>query len=291
MRCPFAFVALLLMTVSVETAVTAEKQVETFNAYADSDLCSRLMVGPISPERIECSRSTYKAGSEPVLVRLQDNTIFEVNKQKMLKEVVGELVEATGETNVKDGRIKLQAAKSIPMDAVKPGSPGSELLDVRLYRATGGAQAKMVEEIRHELAMLPYMSEFDYISFAAVKNTVILSGWTIRTTNRSSAYNIVKRIEGVEQVVNNIEVLPLGSMDMQVRAGTRARLQQLLSRYFWGSGSAIKIIVKNGNVILLGVVSSKADSDLANIQTNSVPGAFKVFNMLKVEPATGGKKG
>ena len=290
MRCHVFAVAFLLMMVSVETATTAEKQVETFNAYADSDLCSHLMVGPISPERIECSRSTHKAGSEAVLVRLQDNTVFEVNKQKMLKEVVGELVQATGETNVKDGRIKLQAAKSIAMDSIKPGTPGSELLDVRLYRASGGAQAKMVEQIRHELAMLPYISEFDYITFAASKNTVILSGWTIRTTNRSSAYNIVKKIEGVEQVINNIQVLPLGSMDMQVRAGTRARLQQFLSRYFWGSGSAIKIIVKNGNVILLGVVSTKADSDLANIQANSVPGAFKVFNMLKVAP-DGGKKG
>ena len=78
---------------------------------------------------------------------------------------------------------------------------------------------------------------------------------------------------------------------MQIRAGARARLQQFLSRYFWGSGSAIKIVVKNGDIILLGVVSTKADSDLANIQCNSVPGAFQVFNMLKVQPDTGGKKG
>lgn len=282
--------AFLFATILQTTAYTAEKKVETFKAYADSDLCAHLMLGPISQDRIDCSRSTHKGGSEAVLVRLQDNLVFEVNKQKMLKEVIGELVETTGETNEKDARIKLQAVKSVPMNSVAAGSPGSELLDVRLYKASGGARAKMVEEIRHELAMLPYLSEFDYISFATVGNTVILSGWTIRTTNRSSAYNIVKKIEGVEQVVNNIEVLPLGSMDMQIRAGARARLQQFLARYFWGSGSAIKIVVKNGDIILLGVVSTKADSDLANIQCNSVPNAFKVFNMLKVVPDTG-KKG
>jgi osmotically-inducible protein OsmY len=64
----------------------------------------------------------------------------------------------------------------------------------------------------------------------------------------------------------------------------------MLGRYFWGSGSAIKIIVKNGDIILLGVVANKSDSDIANIQCNQVPGAFKVFNMLRVEAETG-KKG
>jgi osmotically-inducible protein OsmY len=95
----------------------------------------------------------------------------------------------------------------------------------------------------------------------------------------------VKNLDGVETVVNNIEVLPLGSFDMRIRAGARAALQRYLSRYFWGSGSDIKIIVKNGQIILLGTVTTKADSDMAFIQCNSVPGAFKVFNMLRVESA------
>lgn len=275
-------VVLLLTLTAAETALTAEKKVETFNAYVDSNICAHLMLGPITPQRIECSRTTHKQGSEIELVRLQDNMVLDVNKDKMLKEVVGEVVEATGEMNEKDGRIKLQSAKSVPMDSIKQGTPGAELLDVRLYRASGGAAAKMVEEIRHELAMMPYISEFDYISFTTVGSRVILSGWTIRQTNRSTAYNIVKNIEGVESVVNNIEVLPLGSMDMQIRAAARGRLQQFLSRYFWGSGSAIKIIVRNGDIILLGVVSSEGDKNIANIQCNSIPGAFHVFNMLKV---------
>jgi osmotically-inducible protein OsmY len=87
----------------------------------------------------------------------------------------------------------------------------------------------------------------------------------------------------VETVINNIEILPLGSFDMQIRAAARAALQRHLSRYFWGNGSDIKIIVKDGQIILLGSVSSKADSDIAFIQCNSVSGAFKVFNLLRVQ--------
>ena len=59
-------------------------------------------------------------------------------------------------------------------------------------------------------------------------------------------------------------------------------LQRYLSRYFWGSGSDIKIVVKDGQVILLGTVASKSDSDVAYIQANAVPSVFKVFNMLRV---------
>jgi osmotically-inducible protein OsmY len=272
------------------TAQPADKQQETFKAYVDSDLCAHLMLGPISPERIECSRSTNKKGSEAVLVRLSNNQVFEVNKPKMLKEVVGDVVEAAGEANVKDGKIKLQSTKSIPMNSVAPNSPDGILLDARHWKATG-ADAKMVEEVRHELAMMPYITVFDFISFTTVGRTVILTGWTVRITNRSTAYNLVKRIEGVEEVVNNIEVLPLGSFDMQIRAGARARLQQHLSRYFWGSGSAIKIVVKNGDIILLGVVSYQSDKDIATIQCNGVQGSFQVFNMLKVAPDNGKKKG
>jgi hypothetical protein len=96
----------------------------------------------------------------------------------------------------------------------------------------------------------------------------------------------------VGTIVNNIDILPLGSFDMQIRAGTRAKLQRFLPQYFWGSGSDIKIVVKNGQIILLGTVFRQADSDLANIQCNSVQGAFKVFNLLRVESnQTKDKKG
>jgi hyperosmotically inducible protein len=277
-------IPLIALLAGAGIALAADKQADTFNAYVDSNLCSHLMLGPISPERVDCSRSTYKEGSNAVLVRLDDNLIFDVNKPKLLKEVMGELVTATGETKEKDGRIKLASVRSIDKDSIPPGTPGAKLLDVRQFKATG-ANAKTFEKIRHELAMMPYWTVFDYISFTMLEGHVILTGWTVRITNRSTAFNIVKGIEGVETITNNIEVLPLGSFDMEIRAGVRAALQRHLSRYFWGSGSDIKIVVKNGTVILLGQVASKADSDLAFIQANSVSGAFKIFNRLRVASA------
>ncbi len=276
---------LVMLILLVGGVLCAKDEVATFHAYVDSDLCARLMLGPITTERVACSEKTHKEGSNPVVVRLKDNTVFDVNKQKMIKDYVGKFSEVTGEIKLKSGEMKLQSANPLEVSSIPEDDPSRRLLDVRHFKAKGSPE--IFEKVRHELAMMPYISQFDFISFTMVGEDVILTGWTVRQTNRSEAYNRIKMIEGVKGIVNNIEILPLGSMDMDIRAATRAALQRHLSRYFWGSGSDIKIVVKNGNIILLGNVASKADSDIATIQANSVPLAFHVFNLLRIqEPAS-----
>jgi osmotically-inducible protein OsmY len=272
---------LVVLSLLLGSLVCAKDEVATFHAYVDSDLCARLMLGPITTERVACSEKTHKEGSNAVVVRLKDNTVFDVNKEKMVKDRIGKFAEVTGEIKLKSGEMKLQDVKPLESGSIPPGDPSRKLLDVRTFKTQGSAQ--VFEKVRHELAMMPYITVFDFISFTMVGEDVILTGWTVRQTNRSEAYNRVKMVEGVRSIVNNIEILPLGSTDMQIRAGARAALQRYLSRYFWGSGSDIKIVVKNGNIILLGSVASKADSDIANIQCNSVPFAFHVFNLLRVQ--------
>jgi hypothetical protein len=263
----------------IGATVFGAEEIQEFPAYVDSDLCAHLMLGPITAARVECSQKTHKDGSNPVVVRLRDNLVLDPNKQKPFNPLVGKFAQVSGEVKLKDGKLKFKDVKETTQAEIAASDQGRKLLDVRTHKAPN---AKLYEEIRHELAMMPYISEFDFLSFSLNGSDVILTGWTVRITNRSTAENIVRSIEGVERVVNNIDVLPLGSFDMQIRAGARAALQRHLSRYFWGSGSDIKIIVKNGNIILLGSVYSKGDSDIANIQCNSVPGAFKVFNMLRI---------
>jgi hypothetical protein len=255
-------------------------EISTVKVYVDTDICAHLLLGSINTSRIDCTQKSFKQGSDAVLVRLSDNLMLEPNKQKLVKDYVGQLAEATGELKVKDGRIKLESIKPIQAESIPKGDPSRKMLDVRTYTAKGAA---LHEKIRHELAMMAYISEFDFISFNLdTDGNVVLTGWTVRQTNRSEAQGRLKNIEGVNNIVNNIEVLPLGSLDMGIRANARAKLQRLLPRYFWGSGSDIKIIVRNGVIILLGSVATKADSDVATIQCNSVPSAFKVVNLLRV---------
>ena len=145
---------------------------------------------------------------------------------------------------------------------------------------------RIVKEVRHELVMLPYYGVFDNLSYKVDPDgTVTLLGQVARPTLKSDAENVVKLIEGVEKVVNNIEVLPLSSNDDRIRRGTYRAIygNEALSEYQLRAVPPIHIIVNNGHITLEGVVARQMDKQIAGIQANSVPGAFSVTNNLVVE--------
>jgi hyperosmotically inducible protein len=144
---------------------------------------------------------------------------------------------------------------------------------------------RLENEVRHELVMLPWFGVFDNLEFEVKGDQVILTGQVTRPTLRSSAENVVKRIEGVEHVVNNIEVLPVSSMDDQIRLATYYSIFGYgpMGRYSWGPQPPIRILVKNGHVTLAGVVANETDKNIAGMRANSVSGVFSVTNDLRVE--------
>ncbi len=180
-------------------------------------------------------------------------------------------------------------------DADAQGSNGSEQVQ------------KIAAQVHKQIVTLPQYGVFDQIQFAIKgDSTVILRGEASRPVLKSSAENVVKKIEGVREVINEIEVLPLSPNDDRIRALTYARIyrQPWLSRYTSNRGAprpfspiraitgitndppigwhAIHTIVKNGNIRLVGVVDTSADLALAEMQARSVPGAFAVENDLIV---------
>jgi hyperosmotically inducible protein len=147
------------------------------------------------------------------------------------------------------------------------------------------AQDRLARQVRHELVMLPYYGVFDNLAFRVDGRTVTLMGEVTRPTLKSDAENVVKDIEGVEKVVNQIKVLPLSSMDDQIRIAVYRAIygHPGLDRYALQAVPPIHIIVENGRVTLEGVVANQADKDLANVRANTVSGVFSVTNNLRVE--------
>jgi hyperosmotically inducible periplasmic protein len=141
------------------------------------------------------------------------------------------------------------------------------------------------KEIRKEILKLPYYGVFDNIAFEVKNDTVILYGQVVRPTTRSDAARRVAKVEGIDRVVNKIEVLPLSRFDDEIRARTyRAVFSKGgLYRYAAGTNPSVHIIVKNGRVTLEGVVANRSDSNLANLAANGVSGVFSVTNNLRVE--------
>jgi hyperosmotically inducible protein len=147
-------------------------------------------------------------------------------------------------------------------------------------------ESRIAQKVRHELLMLPYYNIFDDLAFRVEGTTVTLLGEVTNPTLKSDAQNVVKRVEGVTAVNNQIEVLPLSPMDRQIRMAVARAIYgdpTLSTRYGFQALPSIHIIVKNGHVRLEGVVANAMDKNIAGIRANGVPNVFSVENDLQVE--------
>jgi hyperosmotically inducible protein len=146
------------------------------------------------------------------------------------------------------------------------------------------AVERIQKEVRHEILLLPYFGVFDNIIYNVSGYTVTLMGQVTNPTLKRDAENVVKRIEGVEKVVNQIEVLPNSGMDDELRVKLYRAIYGFpaMGKYAMPVVKPIRIIVKNGQATLEGVVDSESDKNMANIQANGVSGVFSVTNNLVV---------
>jgi hyperosmotically inducible protein len=163
--------------------------------------------------------------------------------------------------------------------------------------------ARTNDDIRRALLRLPYYGVFDYVTFQYDKGTVTLSGYAYRATVKNDAVKAVKRVSRVDQVLDQIELLPVTQNDDRIRWSTFYRIygDAFLSRYAPGGGLAgrrfygprypgaepfgyypIHIVVQRGRTMLLGVVDSESDRTAAGFRAREVPLTFGVENELLV---------
>ncbi|MDQ4122574.1 MAG: BON domain-containing protein [Acidobacteriota bacterium] len=141
------------------------------------------------------------------------------------------------------------------------------------------------KKVRKELISASWDGVFDNLAFEVKGNTVTLYGQVYRPSTRTRAEKFVKDVEGVEQVINKIEVLPLSGFDDRIRAQSVRSINSMagLYRYLQGTNPSLRIIVRNGHVTLEGIVSDETDRRLAFFAVNGIPGVFSVTNNLRTE--------
>jgi hyperosmotically inducible protein len=142
----------------------------------------------------------------------------------------------------------------------------------------------IVREVRHQLVLLPYYSVFDDLSYRVEGSKVVLSGQVVRPSLKADAEAVVKSVEGVSSVENNIEVLPPAPMDDQIRRAVFRAIysEPALSRYAGSAVPSIHILVTGGHVTLVGLADNATDKNLAGLKANGVPNIFSVNNNLVV---------
>ena len=155
------------------------------------------------------------------------------------------------------------------------------------FANTPQVNPRLVKQIRHELATLPYYGVFDWLEFEMKPdNTVVLRGYVTRPTTKSDAEARVKDIEGVKAVINEIQVLPVSPTDDRLRIALYRQLYNWdspLFRYATQAIPSIHIIVDRGRATLKGIVANKSDAQIAYMRARSVPGLFDVKNELTIE--------
>ena len=159
--------------------------------------------------------------------------------------------------------------------------------------------------LQKALERLPYYGVFDFLAFSVDRGTVTLAGYAYNGGLRSDAERAVKRVTGVDEVANKLEVLPASLNDDRIRRAAFYRIytDSFLSRYASGGpryaayeaiefgrfpgrqpfGSyPIHIIVKGGRLMLLGVVDNSSDRQLAEVRAREIGGTFAVSNELVI---------
>lgn len=163
---------------------------------------------------------------------------------------------------------------------------------------------RTIDAIRESLSRLPYYGVFDFLAFRYEKGTVTLSGYAYAPRLEQDAVRAVRRVPGVDEVVNEIVRLPVSPNDDRVRWATFYGIynDSMLSRYSPTGGVRdvgrfrlarfpgmqpfgtypIHIIVRNGRTLLVGTVDFEADRIVAGMRAREVFGAFEVVNELVV---------
>jgi hyperosmotically inducible periplasmic protein len=184
----------------------------------------------------------------------------------------------------------MQAQTPAPVPVSNPAAPAAagngQQGQMESQAMSPEAQMKLAKKVYHAIMMLPYYSDdpFDYLTFGLQGRTVILEGAVLRATLKPDAEKAVKKVEGVDKVVNNIEVLPPGQIDMRIRKQVQSSIYGYgpFMKYANQPNPPIRIIVKGARVTLEGVVDTEVDKGQATMRANLVRDVLTVTNNLRV---------
>jgi osmotically-inducible protein OsmY len=139
-------------------------------------------------------------------------------------------------------------------------------------------------DVSKQVLTYPQFSIFDSVHMQVDNGVVTLTGKVTMPYKKNDIEKRVAKIDGVHQVINKIDVLPVSSFDDELRFRIARAIYG--NSNFWSYGSMVNppihVIVENGHVTLDGVVNSNTDRMLARSIASSF-GAFSVTNDLKTD--------
>jgi len=145
-------------------------------------------------------------------------------------------------------------------------------------------EERLARKVRHALVMQPRFSVWDWLAFRVNGTTVELLGSVYNPSLKGDAVRTVKEIEGVEQLIDHINRLPLSPEDDRIRHQVSDAIYASgpLVSYSWSAMPSIHIIVNGAQVWLEGEVDNQKDKDAAALRASTVSGVLRVTNNLRI---------
>jgi hyperosmotically inducible periplasmic protein len=181
------------------------------------------------------------------------------------------------------------ASSSQPFSVQQGGAQQGQMAS---GNASSQTEAEIAQKITRAILTDPYYGVFDSLGYRIEGRTVILTGQVTAADSilKSNLEKAAKKIEGVDKVVNNIEVLPPSPSDDQIRQAVYNAIYNygpFLKYKNARINAPIRIIVKNARVTLTGIVDTETDKNVCTQRVNQVSSVLSVTNNLQVAKPKG----
>ncbi len=296
--------------------ILRDMRLPTFTLGNRSDIALGVMAGVISAEQTDLlARRTASnireildgknAGNLPVDLPVDESLIINIE----VAAAVGIPFDQGPGAEAQKAKMAQSAKASASMSAITDEEAPQLQLSPDKTEETRQLEERLIREVQRRIVRLSSLTAFDGISFSVAGSKVTLLGHAWRPALKNDAERAVSQIEGAE-VESRIEVLPTSSFDDDIRARAYVDIygHSSLGRYSPGAGFSgfdrqrlfsdltrfglesaqqvqgvhpIHIIVKNGNVALVGMVNNNLDRQIAKTQVQTLSGVFSVENHLQ----------
>ena len=146
------------------------------------------------------------------------------------------------------------------------------------------ADLQTFREVQRQVLRYPHFTIFDSIGADVDEGIVTLTGKVTMPYKKSDIEKRVRRLSGVREVHNRIEVLPASQFDDDLRYYIARAIygHPMFEPYAVMVNPPIHVVVERGRVTLEGVVNSEVERALAGSLASSFL-AFEVKNALKTD--------
>jgi osmotically-inducible protein OsmY len=156
---------------------------------------------------------------------------------------------------------------------------------VSLGVARAESDTDLAQSVGHALRGSAFLTVFDDVNGMVTNGVVTLTGDVTTPYKAHEVTEAVSRVEGVQEIVDRIEILPASTFDDQIRYAVASRIYNhpMFWQYSIHAIPPIRIIVRNGHVTLAGVVPTEMDRRVAESLAREVFGVLGVENALRTE--------